>query len=310
MILLSINSDDGEQTNDMNASISCISCLIGKQEKLIRRFSDEEKKNAFFQDFLTVVQQEGLNRTAPWLQGKADRLLDKYFGTVVDYPALKSGYNQYLLSKEAVFEEKINASEDRLAECIKYVCAGNYIDTMALDEISDEILETLLNRVDSEEVDPAKLAALKADLSGARELVFITDNCGEIVLDKLFVRHVRKLYPELHVTVMVRGGLAANDATMEDAEEVGLTEETDCVGNGSSLMGTDLSDLSAEALALLKNADIIIAKGQGNFETLHGSGLNAWYLFLCKCEYFTRKFNLPQFTSVLIKETPDEERGA
>ena len=63
----------GEQTNDMNASISCISCLIGKQEKLIRRFSDEDKKNAFFQDFLTVVQQEGLNRTAPWLQGKADR---------------------------------------------------------------------------------------------------------------------------------------------------------------------------------------------------------------------------------------------
>jgi hypothetical protein len=98
---------------------------------------------------------------------------------------------------------------------------------------------------------------------------------------------------------------------MEDAAEVGLTEEADCVGNGSSLMGTDLSDLSSEALALLKNADVIIAKGQGNFETLHGSGLNAWYLFLCKCEYFTRKFNLPQFTSVLMKETPEDgERGA
>lgn len=295
----------------MNASVSCISCLIGKQEKLIRQFPDEEKKKAFFQDYLTVIQQQGLNKTAPWLQGQADRLLDRYFGTVVDYPALKSRYNQYLLSKEAVFEEKIRAAQDVLAECVKYVCAGNYIDTMALDEISDEILDTLLNRVDREEVDPVKLAALKAELAEARELVFITDNCGEIVLDKLFVRHVRELYPALHVTVMVRGGLAANDATMEDAEEVGLTAEADCVGNGSSLMGTDLSDLSAEALALLKNADVIIAKGQGNFETLHGSGLNAWYLFLCKCEYFTRKFNLPQFTSVLMKEMPDgAERGA
>ena len=105
--------------------------------------------------------------------------------------------------------------------------------------------------------------------------------------------------------------LAANDATMEDALEVGLTEEADCVGNGSSLMGTDLSDLSAEALALLNNADIVIAKGQGNFETLHGCGLKVWYLFLCKCEYFTRKFNLPQFTSVLMKEAPDDtKRGA
>ena len=87
----------------MNASISCISCLIGKQEKLIRQFSDEDKKKAFFQDFLTLIQQEGMNRTAPWLQEKADRLLDRYFGTIVDYPALKSRYNQYLLSKEAIF---------------------------------------------------------------------------------------------------------------------------------------------------------------------------------------------------------------
>ena len=295
----------------MNASISCISCLIGKQEKFIRQFPDEEKKKAFFQDFLTVIQQEGMNRTAPWLQGKADCLLEKYFGTVVDYPALKSGYNRYLLSKEKILEEKINTAQDRLAECIKYVCAGNYIDTMALDEISDVILDDLLNRVESEEVDPVQLAGLKTDLKNARELVFITDNCGEIVMDKLFVRHIKQLYPKLHITVMVRGGLAANDATMEDAAEVGLTEEADCVGNGSSLMGTDLSDLSSEALALLKNADVIIAKGQGNFETLHGSGLNAWYLFLCKCEYFTRKFNLPQFTSVLMKETPEDgERGA
>ena len=292
----------------MNASISCISCLIGKQEKMIRQLPDEEKKKAFFQDFLTLVQREGMHRTSPWLQGQADQLLEHWFGTLVDYPALKSKFNQYLLSKETIFEEKISASEDILAECIKYVCAGNYIDTTALDDVSDEILDSLLDRVETESVDPAALEQFKAELSGARELVFITDNCGEIVMDKLFVRHVRQLYPALHVTVMLRGGLAGNDATMEDAEEVGLTREADCVGNGSRLMGTDLSDLSPEALALLRSADVIIAKGQGNFETLHGSGLPVWYLFLCKCDYFTRKFGLPQFTSVFMKETPGEGR--
>ena len=119
----------------MNASISCISCLIGKQEKLIRQFSDEERKKAFFQDFLTMIQQERLNRTAPWLQGKADRLLERYFGTIVDYPALKSGYNQYLLSNEAIFFYMIFESKDVLAECFIYVCAGNFIDTVALDEM-------------------------------------------------------------------------------------------------------------------------------------------------------------------------------
>ena len=294
----------------MNASISCISCLVGKQEKLIRQLPDEEKKKAFFQDFLTLIQQEGLNRTAPWLQGRADVLLNRYFGEIVDYPALKSRYNQYLLSKEAVFEEKIAAAEDTIAECLKYVCAGNYIDSTALDEISDEILDSLLERAEHESIDQEILAALKADLSNAREMVFVTDNCGEIVLDKLLIRHIRQLYPKIHITVLLRGGPAANDATMEDAEEVGLTREAECTGNGSCLMGTDFSDLSPEAIALLKKADMIIAKGQGNFETMHGCGLNIWFLFLCKCEYFTRKFHLPQFSSVLMKEKRDAtEKG-
>ena len=274
----------------MNASISCLSCLISKQEKLVRSLPDEKKKEAFFQDYLTILQREGLHRTAAWLQSKADELLERYFGSVVDYPALKSKYNRYLLSKEALFEEKINASKDTLAACIKYVCAGNYIDTSALDEISDEILDTLLKRVEVEQVDEGLLAAFRTDLAFAHELVYVTDNCGEIVLDKLFVRHIRTLYPQLHVTVLLRGGLAANDATMEDAEEVGLTLEADCMGNGSRLMGTDFSTMSQKAIHLLKEADFVISKGQGNFETLHGSGLNIWFFFLCKCDYFTRKF--------------------
>ncbi len=118
----------------------------------------------------------------------------------------------------------------------------------------------------------------REELSDARSLVYLTDNCGEIVLDKIAVKMLQKLYPHLSITVIVRGEPVVNDATMEDAAMCGLTELVPVIGNGSRVGGTWLPDISEEARQLLDRADVIIAKGQGNFETLNGCGLNIYYL--------------------------------
>ena len=109
-------------------------------------------------------------------------------------------------------------------------------------------------------------------------------------------------YPDLHITVILRGGPALNDATMEDAEEIGLTEIVDCMGNGAAITGTDLSVVSKSAEKLLRKADVILSKGQGNFEGLYGEKLNPYFLFLCKCELFVRRFGLKKFSSVFARE--------
>lgn len=89
---------------------------------------------------------------------------------------------------------------------------------------------------------------------------------------------------------------------MEDAAETGMTSVAEVVGNGSNVCGTWLSGISEEARELLNSADLIISKGQGNFETLHGSGLNIYYLFLCKCEWFQQQFHARPLEGMFLNE--------
>ena len=127
--------------------------------------------------------------------------------------------------------------------------------------------------------------------------------CGEIVLDKLLIEEIMRMNPELSVTALVRGSSEGNDATMEDAAEVGLPSVCRVVGNGAPIDATVLRYLSGEARALLRESDFIVAKGQANYESLYGSGLHVFYLLMCKCDFFTERFQVPKYSGVLTEET-------
>ena len=184
---------------------------------------------------------------------------------------------------------------------MRFARIGNYIDFSALEHVSkEEFLKLFHNEKDS--IDETEYAYLLKDLEQASELVYIMDNCGEIVLDKLLIRELKKSYPNLHITAMVRGREAVNDATMEDAEMTGITGEVPVITNNSSITGVVLSELPEETREVLDKADLILAKGQGNFESLHGCGKNIYYLFLCKCELFSGRFQVEQFQGMLVSE--------
>lgn len=120
--------------------------------------------------------------------------------------------------------------------------------------------------------------------------------------DKLLMRLIKEKYPNVHITAMVRGGAVLNDATREDAKEVQLENIACIADSGSNIAGTSFEEISSDAKAIIEQADFIIAKGQGNFETLHQCGKNIFYIFMCKCDMFTTRFMLPQFTGVLVSE--------
>lgn len=130
----------------------------------------------------------------------------------------------------------------------------------------------------------------------------ITDNCGEIVLDKLFIEQLRKRFPELEIKIMVRGSEVLNDATLEDACYVGMDKLTEVISNGNAVAGTVYDMLPDEAKKALDTADVILAKGQGNYESLCRQGRHIFYSFLCKCELFTSRFNVPRLTGVFVEE--------
>lgn len=225
-----------------------------------------------------------------------------YYGEVPEYREEKERFNRLMLSLADKIEEEILKSQDPLAAAIRYARAGNYIDFGALPEVKEELLLELLEKAGKDELEEETYRRFRAELKPGNRLVYLTDNCGEIVMDKLLVRELKRSFPDLSVTVIVRGAPVLNDATLEDAEFVGLDREAKVIGNGNDVAGTYLAALSWEAKEKLEQADLIIAKGQGNFETLKGCGLNIYYLFLCKCELFVERFGMEQYKGVFVNE--------
>ena len=131
-----------------------------------------------------------------------------------------------------------------------------------------------------------------------KRMKYLHDNCGEIALDTLLIDEIHRQF-SCEVMSIVRGEPVLNDATGADARMCGIDRY---MGNGTAIAGTELSLICDEARSWIDQSDLIISKGQGNFETLYGHGMNVYYLFLCKCEYFTRRFGLKQFEGVFANE--------
>lgn len=287
----------------MRISAACIRCLVDKQEYTISNMPDEEKKSAYMKEVLRIIGNSPEEDTAPSLLSSIQKAYKAYFGEAPDYSDTKHIFNQKMLQIEDDVRQTIRHSEDKLAAAISFARTGNYIDLGAMQEIQADVLNALLSEAEKQTVDPQTLKSFRKELATAKNLVYLLDNCGEIVMDKLLMEELMTEYPNLLIDAVVRGMPVLNDVTMEDALEVGLTDFISVTGNGTDIAGTSLEHINAETTELLENADIILSKGQGNFETLHGCGKNIYYLFLCKCDWFVKRFQLTKNEGVFLHES-------
>lgn len=281
----------------------CIGCIIKRQEERIRNLPyTEAEKSRYMKDLCAIIGQATETTTAPEIVAKTRALSETYFGIKEDYSKQKKEYNDFALKLEADIKAKITASKDPLYAALKYARIGNYIDFGALKDVTKEKFLELLETDKTGEPDTETYEKLKQDLTQAKTLVFLTDNCGEIVFDKLLLQEIQKQYPNLSTTVIVRGKAVLNDATLTEAREVGLDTLATLMDNGCDAAGNPLDYIAAEAKNVMESADVIIAKGQGNFESLNGCGMNIYYLFLCKCDWFVNRFGLKLLEGVFIND--------
>lgn len=280
----------------------CLCCILNKQEKLIRSYPDMEKKTEYMKKLMALIANTKETDCAPSLSVDIQELYSSFWNCPAeDYTEVKKDFNRFMLDIEHTLEEKIRSSADPLEKALLYARIGNYIDFAALSNVNQETALTLLEN-NSDSLDQEEYSIFLKELNSAKRLVYITDNCGEIVLDKLAIKILKETYPDLDITVLVRGYPVINDATMEDAEEIGLTDLVKVIDNGSNVAGTWIPGINQTARELLENADMIIAKGQGNFETMNDCGLNVYYLFLCKCDLFQRRFHTQNLQGMFLNE--------
>lgn len=288
----------------MDINLECIYCTIKKADSLFSQYEiDEYEKLKFMKEVFKIVSMSNQTDTSPYINAQIMRLLTNKFFIEDIYLNVKKEYNELLLSKSEEIFKEVERSSEQLNLALKYAMVGNFIDFGAMDKVDKNKLENIILKVREQDIDIEEYDNFLKDLNDAKEIVYLADNAGEIVFDKIFIMILQKLYKNLKITVIVRGKPIYNDATIRDAKEIGLCEIVEVIDNGTDIPGTQLDKITTKTKEIIDSADLIISKGQGNFETLFGCKKNIYYIFLCKCDLFTKRFNLEKFKGVFVNET-------
>ena len=288
----------------MRLDSQCILCLLKRHSETAAKYGDEEQVTAFTRDLMHMICAGPVEMSAPFYTPGITKLFTEHFGLADDrFAEEKEASNRYALERFDRLTQMVRNAADPLYAGLQGAILGNYIDFSALQgEVSFEKLDEMLELLHTIQVDRETFEALRTDLSRGKELLYLTDNAGEIVFDRVWLEVIRDTFPNLSITVCVRGGPAQNDATRADAEAVGMPFRV--IDNGTRIPGTVLELASEELNEALATADVILAKGQANVETLLDTdhGYNVYYAFLVKCKRFIDRFGKEKLTPMLVHD--------
>ena len=287
----------------MRLNEECKSCLLHSQLKKAKSLGGSAAGLELFEKKIReIIENAPDEYCSPILMRDFDKCHREIFGFGIDYSKEKKLFNSLLSGMEEELYKKVILSPDPIKSGLKFAMAANYIDFARLTVLDGKSVEYVLSVAENAEVDEKTLNSFKDGLKNSDALLYLLDNCGEIVLDKILIRAILKLYPKIKVTAVVRGAPIINDATEEDARDIGLDKICRIIGNGSSVAGTYLKEVSEEVLTLLSESGVILSKGLGNLETLYGEGYGIFYAFNCKCNHSAEQFALKLWTPAFIKE--------
>ena len=281
----------------------CLLCHLKRNLEVVTHLGTEQQTMDFARDMMRMYLDAPEGVSSPWFNPQVADLLEKHYGLPQDrYQAEKEMSNRFVLERLDIIREKVRSAPDPVYAGLQFAVLGNYLDFSALQgQVSFEKLEAMLDTAFALDLDKAVYSDLRADLEKGSTLLYLTDNAGEIGFDRIFAEELSRAYPHLQITFCVRGAVTINDATRADAQAVGIPFPV--IDNGNRIPGTQIDELGAQAKAALDTADVILAKGMANCETMHGCGYNVYYAFLIKCQRFVSLFGKPLLTPMLVKES-------
>jgi uncharacterized protein with ATP-grasp and redox domains len=281
----------------MRTALDCIPCFARQALEAARFVTDDPiVHERILRDVLSAAAEMDLAQCPPIVAQRIHRQLRETTGVDDPYQAVKDRFNRMALHMLPKLRTKVRKAADPLGMALRLAIAGNVIDLgvnggITEDQVRQAIADTLT------EPSHGDVEAFRQAVEKARSILYLADNAGEIVFDRLLIERL----PAGRVTVAVRGRPVLNDATMADAEAAGLCDVAEVVDNGSDAPGTILGDCSESFRRRFAEADLIIAKGQGNFETLSHEAADIFFLFKAKCPVIADHIGLPVGTHVLTR---------
>lgn len=284
----------------MNAT--CMECFLIKRLKTIRSSGTAEQATEMAKEMLRMLGESPASADSALLGALVDNRIKEFFGITEDLMlSEKQQSNAFVLERIDSIRDRIKKANDPVFAALQYAVLGNYLDFAALaGKVSFEELDRMLEGAADMVLDMDCYKQFVKELAEGKQLLYITDNAGEIVFDRVFAEILKEKFPHLEITFLVRGGAIANDATLEDAQTVGIPFPV--IDSGYPIGGTSLGYLKQEARDALYSADVVLAKGMGNTESLYGCGCNVYYAFLVKCVRFAEFFNAPMMKPFFVRE--------
>ncbi|RLD12904.1 hypothetical protein DRI50_08255 [candidate division KSB1 bacterium] len=269
----------------MKTQFECIPCILKQTIETARLATDDIRlQKEAINRILIYLTQIDYNTPPPALGRDVYGIIHEITGNYDPYKELKQKYNALGLAHYDEFLRIVFKSPDPVMMAAKLAVVGNIIDFGPQTQDQVNIKDSIQNiaKLDFEINDFDRFIN---DLKRARSILYIADNAGEIVFDRLFIEILQRYYPEigLEFKVAVRGAPIINDATKEDALMVGLDKIATIIENGDNAPATLLDRVSPEMKRAFEKADIIIAKGMGNYETLDERTELIYYLLKVKC---------------------------
>jgi damage-control phosphatase, subfamily I len=277
----------------MKTYLDCIPCFMNQALRVGRiATNDEGKIKQILDEIGLLIHKIPMENTPPETGAIIYKRINEITANSDPYKEIKAKNIQHAMQLYSGLKQKVKDSDDCLLTAIRLAVAGNVIDLGVEKEFNlVEDIETILQQkfaiFDYEQ--------FKQELTVADNVLYIGDNAGEAVFDKILIEELRK-----PVTFIVRKVPIINDVTIKEAKQIGLDKLAKIISSGSDAPGTILSMCNSEFLKEFEKADMIISKGQGNYEGLSGTKRSIFFLLKAKCPVIARNICV-QENDIILK---------
>jgi len=261
----------------------CLPCVVNQVIK-VANITGITKKEELLREVFTYLSKMNFDETTPEIIGEIFDMIKRHTKNPDPYKETRNYYNTLFMELLPEFERKIEQAENSFMLAVRYAIVGNIID---FNPIHNTLLEDIYDCF--EKMEQLELAindshALIKDISNAGTLLYLGDNCGEICMDKILLKKIKELNPNVKLLFGVRGKPVVNDSISEDAYSIGIDEYAEIIDNGDGSLGTVLNRTSPAFKEVYNKADVVIVKGQANYGCLSEENKNIYFLLMTKCD--------------------------
>lgn len=284
----------------MKMNDKCLPCVINQAIK-VANMTKVDDKEALLREVFLYLSKADFEISTPEMIGEIFELIKQHTNSD-PYKETRKYYNSLFLPLLPELEEKIAKSDNPFLLAIRYAIVGNIIDFNPIHNTLLEDIYHYLDKTQQMELAINHSEELMEEVVNAKSLLYLGDNCGEICLDKLFLQQIKKINPEISLFFGVRGKPVVNDSIEEDAYFVGIDHYAKIIDNGDSSIGTVLKRTSSRFRAIYEEADLVISKGQANYECLSEEKKKIFFLLMTKCGVIANDIGVDEKQMICMKK--------